>query len=163
MPIHLLRSDEHPTTGATAVANNMYIAKFAARGKEDEDVGAEVAVARRREEVHRKRKGDDQHDEHREDHLGRDGGFAGGALAAHARPLRHVPPRLALGALAPWLVGVHVDVFGEYHRALQIVGVLNVLSGVLIYLVRPPTRRDARVRQRDRAGRGRRLRLPFCI
>jgi len=33
-----------------------------------------------------------------------------------------------------------VDVFGEYHRALQIVGVLNVLSGVLIYLVRPPQR-----------------------
>ena len=54
-----------------------------------------------------------------------------------------LPFSFALGALAPWLVGVHVDVFGEYHRALQIVGVLNVLSGVLIYLVRPPTRRDA--------------------
>ena len=51
----------------------------------------------------------------------------------------------ALGALAPWLVGVHVDVFGEYHRALQIVGVLNVLSGVLIYLVRPPQRQVARL------------------
>ena len=53
------------------------------------------------------------------------------------------PSLFALGALAPWLVGVHVDVFGEYHRALQIVGVLNVLSGVLIYLVRPPQRRVA--------------------
>ncbi len=54
-----------------------------------------------------------------------------------------LPFSFALGALAPWLVGVHVDVFGEYHRALQIVGVLNVLSGVLIYLVRPPQRQIA--------------------
>ena len=40
---------------------------------------------------------------------------------------RTLPFSFALGALAPWLVGVHVDVFGEYHRALQIVGVLNVV------------------------------------
>jgi OFA family oxalate/formate antiporter-like MFS transporter len=54
-----------------------------------------------------------------------------------------LPFAFALGALAPWLVGVHVDVYGEYHRALQVVGALNVMSGVLIYLVRPPPKRHA--------------------
>jgi len=54
-----------------------------------------------------------------------------------------LPFAFALGALAPWLVGVHVDVYGEYHRALQVVGALNVISGVLIYLVRPPPKRHA--------------------
>jgi OFA family oxalate/formate antiporter-like MFS transporter len=50
-----------------------------------------------------------------------------------------LPFALTLSALAPWLVGYHYDLYGNYVLAFVIVAGLNVLSGILIYLVRPPS------------------------
>ena len=49
-----------------------------------------------------------------------------------------LPFALTLSALAPWLVGYHYDLYGNYVLAFIIVAGLNMLSGILIYLVRPP-------------------------
>ncbi len=49
-----------------------------------------------------------------------------------------LPFALTLSALAPWLVGYHYDLYGNYVLAFLIVAGLNMLSGILIYLVRPP-------------------------
>ena len=49
-----------------------------------------------------------------------------------------MPFALALGAAAPWLVSYYHDVVGTYDGALLVVAALNVLSGVLIFLVPPP-------------------------
>ena len=51
-----------------------------------------------------------------------------------------MPFALTLGALAPWLVSLYHDQVGEYDGALLVVAALNVLSGVLIFLVPPPRR-----------------------
>ena len=49
-----------------------------------------------------------------------------------------MPYALALGAAAPWLVSYYRDVSGEYDGALMIVAGLNVMSGLMIFLVPPP-------------------------
>ena len=49
-----------------------------------------------------------------------------------------LPFALTLSALAPWLVGYHHDLYGNYVLAFILVAGLNMLSGILIYLVRPP-------------------------
>ena len=51
-----------------------------------------------------------------------------------------MPFALALGAIAPWAVSYYHDIAGDYGGALLVVAALNVLSGVLIYLVPPPSR-----------------------
>ena len=51
-----------------------------------------------------------------------------------------LPFALALGAMAPWLVSYYHDVVGVYDGALAAVAALNVLSGILIFLVPPPRR-----------------------
>lgn len=49
-----------------------------------------------------------------------------------------LPFALLLGAIAPYLVSVYRDATGAYSTALLVVAGLNVLSGVMIHLVRPP-------------------------
>ncbi len=49
-----------------------------------------------------------------------------------------LPFALLLGAIAPYLVSVYRDASGEYSTALLVVAALNVMSGFMIYLVRPP-------------------------
>lgn len=56
-----------------------------------------------------------------------------------------MPFALTLGAIAPWAVSLYHDQVGTYQGALLVVAALNVLSGVLIYLVPPPRRRSAPV------------------
>jgi len=51
-----------------------------------------------------------------------------------------MPFSLLLGAVAPWAVSYYHDVVGEYDGALLIVAGLNVMSGLLIFLVPPPRR-----------------------
>lgn len=51
-----------------------------------------------------------------------------------------MPFALTLGALAPWLVSLYRDDVGTYDGALLVVAGLNVISGVLIFLVPPPRR-----------------------
>jgi len=51
-----------------------------------------------------------------------------------------MPFALTLGALAPWLVSLYRDDVGAYDGALLVVAGLNVISGVLIFLVPPPRR-----------------------
>ena len=58
-----------------------------------------------------------------------------------------MPFALALGAAAPWAVSRYHDVVGSYHGALLVVASLNVLSGLLIFLVPPPASRIAVVQQ----------------
>lgn len=60
-----------------------------------------------------------------------------------------LPVALAFGAVAPWLVSYYHDLHATYDGALLVVATLNILSGVLIFLVPPP--RPARVAQRERA------------
>ena len=52
-----------------------------------------------------------------------------------------LPFALTLGAIAPWLVSLHVDMTGSYDFALMVVAALNVASGVLIFFAPPPQRR----------------------
>lgn len=52
-----------------------------------------------------------------------------------------MPFALTLGAIAPWAVSYYHDVVGAYDGALLVVATLNVLSGLMIFLV-PPPRRD---------------------
>lgn len=49
-----------------------------------------------------------------------------------------LPFALLLGAIAPYLVSVYRDATGAYSTALFVVAGLNMLSGVMIHLVRPP-------------------------
>jgi MFS family permease len=49
-----------------------------------------------------------------------------------------MPFALILGALAPWLVGVYYDIYLQYHGALLVVAMLNIFSGLLIFLAPPP-------------------------
>ncbi len=49
-----------------------------------------------------------------------------------------MPFAWGLGALAPWLVSYYHDLYGGYDGALLVVAGLNVLSGLLIFLVPPP-------------------------
>ena len=51
-----------------------------------------------------------------------------------------MPFTLALGAAAPRLVSYYHDLVGVYDGALFVVATLNVLSGVLIFLVPPPSK-----------------------
>ncbi len=53
-----------------------------------------------------------------------------------------LPFALTLSALAPWLVGRHFDIYGNYIAALTVVALLNIVSGVLIYLVKPPAKKN---------------------
>lgn len=50
-----------------------------------------------------------------------------------------MPFALALGALAPVLVALYRDLYGDYNLALMTVAGLNVMSGVLIFFAPPPT------------------------
>jgi cyanate permease len=54
-----------------------------------------------------------------------------------------LPFALTLSALAPWLVGRHFDLYGDYVAALTAVAVLNIVSGLLIYLIKPPSKNTA--------------------
>ena len=56
-----------------------------------------------------------------------------------------MPFALTLGAIAPWAVSYYHDLVGAYDGALLVVATLNVLSGVLIFLVPPPSKRAATV------------------
>ncbi|CAN0538390.1 unnamed protein product, partial [Scytosiphon promiscuus] len=49
-----------------------------------------------------------------------------------------MPFALTLRAIAPWAVSYSHDVVGAYDGALLVVAGLNVLSGVLIFVVPPP-------------------------
>ncbi len=51
-----------------------------------------------------------------------------------------LPVALMLSAGAPYLVALYHDRTGAYDNALWVVAVLNMLSGLLIYQVRPPAR-----------------------
>ena len=51
-----------------------------------------------------------------------------------------MPFSLLLGAIAPWAVSYYHDLVGAYDGALLVVATLNVLSGILIFLVPPPRR-----------------------
>jgi len=51
-----------------------------------------------------------------------------------------LPFALTLGALAPWLTSLYHDRVGQYDGALLAVAALNVVSGILIFLVPPPRR-----------------------
>lgn len=55
-----------------------------------------------------------------------------------------MPFALTLGAIAPWAVSYYHDVVGAYDGALLVVAGLNVLSGVLIFVV-PPPKKSARI------------------
>jgi len=59
-----------------------------------------------------------------------------------------LPFAFALGAVAPWLVSVYHDRVGEYDGALLVVATLNLISGLLIFLV-PPPRKKMQVRTDD--------------
>ena len=52
-----------------------------------------------------------------------------------------MPFALTLGAIAPWAVSYYHDLVGAYDGALLVVATLNVLSGVMIFMVPPPKRR----------------------
>lgn len=56
-----------------------------------------------------------------------------------------MPFALTLGAIAPWLTSYYYDQVGNYDGALLVVAALNVLSGVLIFLVPPPVREGEQV------------------
>ncbi len=58
-----------------------------------------------------------------------------------------MPYALALGAAAPWLVSYYRDVSGEYDGALMIVAGLNVMSGLMIFLVPPPQQKPPKLVQ----------------
>ncbi len=60
-----------------------------------------------------------------------------------------LPVALALGAIAPWLVSYYHDLYDTYDGALLVVATLNIISGVLIFLVPPPQRMH--VAQREHA------------
>lgn len=49
-----------------------------------------------------------------------------------------LPVALLIAAAAPYLVALHRDMSGRYDESMLLVAGLNVLSGVLIYCVRPP-------------------------
>ena len=53
-----------------------------------------------------------------------------------------MPFGLLLGAAAPWLVALSADLTGSYSDALMVVALLNILSGILIFLIPPPRARD---------------------
>lgn len=53
-----------------------------------------------------------------------------------------MPFGLLLGAAAPWLVALSADLTGTYSDALMVVALLNILSGILIFLIPPPRARD---------------------
>lgn len=51
-----------------------------------------------------------------------------------------LPVALLIAAAAPYLVALHRDHSGQYDPSMLAVAGLNILSGVLIYCVRPPSR-----------------------
>ena len=51
-----------------------------------------------------------------------------------------LPVALVLSASAPVLVAAYQDRTGSYFEAMMVVAVLNILSGLLIYRVRPPSK-----------------------
>ncbi len=54
-----------------------------------------------------------------------------------------MPFTLALGAVAPWAVSYYYDLFGTYDGGLITVATLNVISGVLIFLVPKPVKKES--------------------
>ena len=52
-----------------------------------------------------------------------------------------MPFGLLLGAAAPWLVARWADLTGTYYEALMVVALLNLLSGIMIFLAPPPKKR----------------------
>lgn len=55
-----------------------------------------------------------------------------------------MPFALALGAIAPWAVSYYHDMVGSYDGALLVVATLNVISGILIFIV-PRPQKSARI------------------
>lgn len=55
-----------------------------------------------------------------------------------------LPFSLLLGASAPWLVSYYHDQAGGYDGALVVVAVLNIISGILIFLAPPPSKSQRR-------------------
>jgi OFA family oxalate/formate antiporter-like MFS transporter len=55
-----------------------------------------------------------------------------------------MPFALTLGAVAPWAVSYYHDMVGSYDGALLVVATLNVISGVLIFIV-PRPQKSARI------------------
>lgn len=49
-----------------------------------------------------------------------------------------LPVALLIAAAAPYLVALYRDLTGQYDAALLVVAALNMLSGLMIYSVRPP-------------------------